>query len=176
MLTFPDQEHEIDSEAIEKSSSSSPLDENVIPFIGPGYWVSTNFFLYTGLSATMVLAGLVTLNILKAQKTFLFGTPGLVAMNCVVVATSILTLTLWGSLYTVTLRHNVAVTDTLRTKNPMTSEDTAQLGYSYFIIIIPLVLSAVNILLLILRNHLVEQESKPAQVTVDYLDRKLEFF
>lgn len=63
---------------------------------------------------------------------FIYSVLGLYIWNSITSGAAILTLTIWGILFAVSLTENIAITDTLTESSAYFSDGQAMLGFSYW--------------------------------------------
>ncbi|GAB0089069.1 uncharacterized protein DMENIID0001_035480 [Sergentomyia squamirostris] len=133
-------------------------------FLNAGLWLSTIVFL----GITILLSFLTTVqslvNILSNPIWSIFSVYGLYIWNGLSIIFTMLTLILWGVLFATSVRFNIAVRQTLI--GNMSSDGLASLGFSFWILLGPIILHAVNIGLLLWRKWLIEREPPPVAINV----------
>lgn len=138
--------------------------------IDPGLWLTTIIFLsvsalFSLFSAVMALVNVVFNPIEPVLSVF-----GLYIWNGIASGSTLLTLILWGALFGTSLTHNIAVTDTLTSEFTYSSDGLAQLGFCYWLLLIPMILHALNVGILYWRKRIIEAEPPPPTITVDKTD------
>ncbi|KAJ8920070.1 hypothetical protein NQ315_011724 [Exocentrus adspersus] len=125
-------------------------------FINAGVWVSTIFFLALSIAVGLACAALSIWNTVANPVEAYFSIFGLYIYNAVALASVVIGMCLWGVMHLYVMFHNVGVFDTLA--GNMTSDKTAHLGYSYWILIIPVVFYCASIALLYVRQYLLSKD------------------
>lgn len=139
-------------------------------FLSAGLWLSTVTFLYLTISLAAISALSSFSNIAFNPSNDFFGPLGISCANGFACASCLLTIIFWTSLYLIFISKNVAISDTLKVIGHYSSEDLASLGFSFWILMVSLVLHLVNIVMVYYRNYLLQREPKPPTITVDKND------
>lgn len=139
-------------------------------FINSGLWVSTVVFLGIAIAFASASAAFSIINVLFNPVEPIFSVFGLFIWNGIVIASTALTMIMWGALFGSTLIDNIAVTDTLTIQIPYSSTGLASLGACYWVLFLPILLHCSNIGLLIWRRHIINREPPPTTIDVDRSD------
>lgn len=70
----------------------------------------------------------------------------------------LLTMILYGSLFGSSLTNNIGITDTLQSVVTYSSKGLASLGFSFWILIVPILLHSINIGLIVYRQYLIVKD------------------
>lgn len=138
--------------------------------INAGLLTSVYSFLAFSLIFAIVGAFFSTLNIWYSSPYGLMNIDGLYIWNGLVILFISLTLILYGSLYGSYLSKNIAIADTLSKTANYSSDGLAGLGYSYWILFIPLILHIGNILILKYRTVLINKNTPPPVLSIEKCD------
>jgi hypothetical protein len=98
---------------------------------------------------------------------------GLYMWNIVAFLFTILTLILYGSLFASSLINNIAIADTLNQPTKYSSEGLAKLGFSYWILFVPICMHFVNLGLLKYRTILMNRSEPLPVLRIDRSDTNL---
>lgn len=144
------------------SSSTSSPDKK---FINAGIWVSCLLFLAVALLAAVLTAVFAVINTTTNPVEPIAGVFGLYLWNSIAVGSTLLVMILWGVQFADTLTDNVAYSETIT--GIFKSQGQANLGLSYWLLIVVLFLHIVNLILLRVRQHLLDREPPPAPTEPD---------
>lgn len=138
--------------------------------IDPGLWLTTLIFLsvaalFSLLSAVMALVNTVFNPVEPILSVF-----GLYIWNGIASGSTLMTIILWGALFGSSLTQNIAIPDTLTSEYTYSSDGLAQLGFCYWLLLIPMIFHASNIGVLYWRKKIIESEPPPPTITVDKND------
>uniref|UniRef100_A0A182UX00 Uncharacterized protein n=1 Tax=Anopheles merus TaxID=30066 RepID=A0A182UX00_ANOME len=97
-------------------------------FINTGLWVSTVVFIGIAISFAAISASFSIINVLFNPIEPVFSVFGLYIWNGVALGSTALCMIMWGALFASTLTDNIAITDTLTTQIPYSSDGLASLG------------------------------------------------
>uniref|UniRef100_A0A1L8DA18 Putative conserved plasma membrane protein n=1 Tax=Nyssomyia neivai TaxID=330878 RepID=A0A1L8DA18_9DIPT len=139
-------------------------------FINAGLWLTTILFLCITIIFTFLCTVQSLANILSNPVWSIFSVYGLYIWNGLAIGFAVLTLILYGSLFAVYIRYNIAVRHTLTINTILSSDGLASLGFSYWILFGPIVLHSINIGLLLWRKWLMEKEPPPVAINVKMHD------
>jgi clarin len=139
-------------------------------FLSAGLWMSTVVFLSITLAFTAVSGGFSVFNIFCSPAQFLFSAFGLYVWNGIAAGLCSLTMIFWGSLFAIFITNNIGITDTLTTIGHYSSDDLASLGFSFWILLVPIALHLTNIGLVYYRNFLLQKEPRAPVITVSKND------
>ncbi|CAD7084899.1 unnamed protein product [Hermetia illucens] len=152
---------------MQKQGNDQPDNEQ---YIISGYWASTVTFISFSIIFTTFSAILSIVNVIFNPVELIFNIFGLYVWNALSATSMILVLILWGVLFDTSLQYNIAITDTLQSPTPYSSDGLATMGYSCWIIFAPLTFCVVNISLLLFRKYLIEKRAPPPTITVERND------
>lgn len=142
-------------------------------FLSAGLWLTTVIFM----AATIAFASLSTffslINIWWNPVRFLLGVFGLYVWNGLAIGCCCLTMIFWVSQFSIFIKNNIAITDTLRSTGHYTSTDLASLGFSFWLLLLTIACHLINIALVYYRNYLLEREPKAPAITVNKNDSTL---
>lgn len=143
----------------ESENSTSSADKK---FINAGIWVSCLLFLAVALLAAVLTALFAVINTTTNPVEPIAGVFGLYVWNSIAVCSTALVMILWGVQFADTLSDNVAYSETIT--GVFKSEGQANLGVSYWLLISVLFLHIDNLILLRVRQHLLDREPPPLKV------------
>lgn len=143
------------------NSTSSP-DKR---FINAGMWVSCLLFLAIALLAALLTALFSVINTTTNPVEPIAGVFGLYVWNSIAVCSTAVVMILWGVQFAITLSDNVAYSETIT--GIFKSEGQACLSWSYWVLIGVLFLHIGNLLLLWVRQHLLDREPPPDKIEED---------
>ncbi|XP_046656792.1 uncharacterized protein LOC124349904 isoform X1 [Daphnia pulicaria] len=135
---------------VERTSRSEPVRPNE-EFMDYGLWVTTLVFLSFMLAFQIISAGLCFFNTATVPIETLVGPMGIYLSNGVVVLTGLITLSLWGDLYSSELSSELAIQETILDKYIMSSTN---LGFSYWFVLWTLILAIATMVCIRFRNSL----------------------
>ncbi|EAU77089.1 AGAP002756-PA [Anopheles gambiae str. PEST] len=139
-------------------------------FINTGLWVSTVVFIGIAISFAAISASFSIINVLFNPIEPVFSVFGLYIWNGVALGSTALCMIMWGALFASTLADNIAITDTLTTQIPYSSDGLASLGVCYWILLLSILLHGLNVGLLLWRKRIVNKEPPPTTIDVDRSD------
>lgn len=139
-------------------------------FLSAGLWLATVIFLALTIAFASISGLSSLINIWWHPVNFVFGVFGLYIWNGIAIGLCSLTMIFWGSLHIIFITNNIGITDTLRSKAHYSSKDLANLGYSFWIILVTIVCHVINIGLIYYRNYLLQREPKAPAITVNKND------
>lgn len=145
-------------------------------FINAGMWVTTVVFLGIATAFSGASVSFSIINVLFNPVEPIFSVFGLYVWNGIVIGATLFTMILWGALYGTQLSSNIGITDTLTPEAPYSSMGLADLGASYWILFLPLLLHAANIGLLLWRQYEINKEPPPTTIDVDKSDLTIMMF
>uniref|UniRef100_A0A1I8P6U9 Uncharacterized protein n=1 Tax=Stomoxys calcitrans TaxID=35570 RepID=A0A1I8P6U9_STOCA len=135
-------------------------------------------FLSLGLVFALLSFSCACINLKWHPVERIFNIYGLYVWNAIAAGCYFWSLTLWGAMFGHHLSYNIAITDTLRQQLNFSSEGYASLGYSYYFVIVSVLMHIINLILLFVRHY--SLESQPHQmthnVTIDDSEQRLEFY
>ncbi|KAL1498319.1 hypothetical protein ABEB36_009135 [Hypothenemus hampei] len=134
-------------------------------FINAGVWLSTLIFLILAILFGIVSSALAFFNTVSNPIEYFLSVHSLYYYNSIAFCCTVFYMILFGVVYHIRIFHNIAIYDTL--VGSMTSDKTAELGYSYWISFAPLVLYVSSIASLYYRNYLIERDPKHEIVDLD---------
>ncbi|GFG28648.1 hypothetical protein Cfor_06577 [Coptotermes formosanus] len=134
-------------------------------FINAGIWVSCLLFLAVALLAGVLTAVFAVINTTTNPVEPIAGVFGLYVWNSIAVGSALLVMILWGAHFTDTLSDNVAYSETIT--GVFKSQGQANLGMSYWLLISVLFLHIANLILLRVRQYLLDREPPPAPIEPD---------
>uniref|UniRef100_A0A1A9UJR8 Uncharacterized protein n=1 Tax=Glossina austeni TaxID=7395 RepID=A0A1A9UJR8_GLOAU len=154
---------------IKKSYISAPL------------WLVTVLFFSIAQLFSFVSMICALINIKWHPIEPIFNIYGLYIWNTVVVVCLFGTLVFWYALYSNHLIYNVAITDTLRQELNFISDGYARLGYSFYLLLILILLHVVILILLCFRAHHIDAHertfhSRRNMNIIDDGDGRFEFY
>ncbi|EFX74197.1 hypothetical protein DAPPUDRAFT_324573 [Daphnia pulex] len=135
---------------VEGTSPSEPVTQNE-EFMDYGLWVTTLVFLSFMLAFQIISTGLCFFNTATVPIETLIGPMGIYLSNGVVVLSGIITLSLWGDLYSSGLSSELAIQETILDKYIMSSTN---LGFSYWFVLWTLILAIATMVCIRFRNSL----------------------
>ncbi|KAF7282239.1 hypothetical protein GWI33_003037 [Rhynchophorus ferrugineus] len=141
-----------------KSSNNNYNNVQSKYFINAAVWLCTVICLAIATFLGLTSSALSFYNIIGDGTQFYLSVGSLFFYNGLAFVFTLLYIIFWGTLYNLTIFHNVGLPDTLI--GLMTSDRNAFLGYSYWISFIPLVLYGSNIGILYYRVYLNGKDSK----------------
>jgi hypothetical protein len=139
-------------------------------FISAGLWITTVIFLALSSIFALLSAFFSMINILCNPIQMLMSTFGLYIWNGLAAILCSLTMIIWSSQFAIFISKNIAITSTLRTTAHYSSNGFAQLGFSYWILIVSIFCHLINVGLVYYRNYLLEREPKPSVINVSKND------
>lgn len=125
-------------------------------FINAGVWVSTIFFLSASIAFGLTSSALSIWNIVANPVQVIFSIFGLYISNAIALACTVIAMCLWGAMHIQITFHDVGIFFTL--SGQMTSDKTAGLGYSFWILFIPILCYCGSIVLLYVRQFLLSRD------------------
>ncbi|XP_015518995.2 uncharacterized protein LOC124300655 [Neodiprion virginianus] len=132
-------------------------------FLNAGAWLSNVIFMTLLLAAAAISAGLSVVNSVWSPSESYLNVLGIYIANAVTVGLDVIVLIIWGVHYGVRTQTNVAIRDTI--VGEFTSETS--LGYSYWLLLTPPFLHAINIGLLYLRDTLINSEPPETKIDIE---------
>ncbi|XP_055585041.1 uncharacterized protein LOC129737899 [Uranotaenia lowii] len=144
--------------------------ESTDEFINAGLWLATVIFLGIATAFSGTSASFSIINVLFNPVEPIFSVFGLYIWNGIAIGATLLTMILWGALFEDSITTNISITDTLTSEAPYSSEGLASLGYSYWILFMPLVFHGGNIGLLLWRQYEINKEPPETTIDVDKSD------
>uniref|UniRef100_A0A1B6E324 Uncharacterized protein n=1 Tax=Clastoptera arizonana TaxID=38151 RepID=A0A1B6E324_9HEMI len=148
-----------------KNITSADLEHQHNSYINATVWISTLICLATAgiiCSASVVIT---IINIFYHPIRTFMTVQGLYVWHAVGAIFILFVILLWGSLYLMTLKKNVAIVDTIM--GTLSSDGGAYLGYSYWLNLLPALFEGACIGLLYLRQRLYEQKPIDTIVPID---------
>ncbi|XP_030754573.1 clarin-3-like [Sitophilus oryzae] len=134
-------------------------------FINAGVWLSTIVCLVIAAIIGLLASVLALYNTISNPINFYLSVGSLYFYNGLALGFTLLYVILWGTMYNLTIFHNVALYDTLAEK--MTSDKMAFLGYSYWISFIPMTFYGASIAVLFYREHLNAKDPKQKNIQIE---------
>lgn len=153
-----------------------PATSVVDEFIGLGFWLSTIIFLSIGIVFALVSAVFSIVNVAFNPIQQIFNVFGLYIWNGIAIGSCLLTMILYGSLYGGFLSSNIAITDTLQPGITYSSDGLASLGFSFWILIVPILLHSINIGLIFYRQYLIVKDPPITVIPVKKHDTTILLF
>lgn len=147
-----------------KSESSSEILLNAALFLAVDITLSLSI-LFAVLSAVSSV-----LNVWCSSPYGMLNVRGLFYLNGIAIGLIGFSIVLYGSLYGSYIQKNIAIADTLSKFANYSSEGLANLGYSYWILFIPLLLHIFNIVVLKYRAFLVHRNAPPPVLSIEKND------
>lgn len=138
--------------------------------IDPGLWLTTIIFLSVAVLFSLFSAVMALVNIAFNPIEPVLSVFGLYIWNGIASGCTLMTVILWGALFGSSLSQNIAVPDTLRSELRYDSSGLAQLGFCFWLLLIPMIFHAANIGILYWRKRIIEAEPPPPTITVDKTD------
>ncbi|CAH2004116.1 unnamed protein product [Acanthoscelides obtectus] len=135
-------------------------------FINAGVWISTILFLAVALAFGSLATLLGFYNTVSSPIQWYFGILGMYIYNSVAIIAIVIAMCLWGTMYNLIILHDIGVFYTLN--GQLDSDKKAYLGFSYWLLFLPIVLFFCSIALLYTRQYLVTRD--PVQRVVDIDD------
>lgn len=145
-------------------------------YIPAGLWLCVVLFLVVGIVFTTTAAAFALLNLNFSPVEPIFNIFGLYIWNGAAATCALLALSLWGGLFDNYLRYNVAITDTLRKELTFSSTGLANIGFSFYMLLVACILNFINFMLLLVRNYTIRRQNLPATITIAKNDAPLEFY
>nr|CAD7454275.1 unnamed protein product [Timema tahoe] len=133
-------------------------------FINAGIWVGSIVFLAVALFMSLVSAGFGVYNAAFNPIETYLAVPGLYIWNGIAACSNLLVLILWGAQFAKVLVENVTYTEVIA---GAFKNNTANLGYSYWLVFVAFILHGVNIGLLLFRKYLIDHETPPETPKID---------
>ncbi|CAG9760946.1 unnamed protein product [Ceutorhynchus assimilis] len=134
-------------------------------FINAGVWLSTLIFLLLATIVGLLAANLALYNTVANPINFFLGVKSLYIYNSVAFCSTVMYVTLWGSMYIQKIFHNLSIFDTL--VGNFNSDKTAFLGYSYWISFISMAFYIGSMGILYYREYLNERDPRQKRVALD---------
>jgi len=125
-------------------------------FINCGVWVCTILFLTLSILFGVLSSCLSMYNTVSNPIQVYFSLYGVYLYNAIALFCVIMAMLFWGVLYNKSIYHDVAIFYTLY--GQMTSDKVAQLGYSYWLNLAPMVLYISSICVLYMRQYLISKD------------------
>ncbi|KAF5303800.1 hypothetical protein FQR65_LT08136 [Abscondita terminalis] len=125
-------------------------------FINAGLYISTIVFLALSVIFGFIAAVLAVWNTAGNPIEVVFSIYGIYVYNFIACISSMIAIILWGALFGSHIKNNVSFSHTIT--GDMTTSGTANLGFSYWLMLPSMVLYAAALIVLILRQHLINQE------------------
>ncbi|XP_018575913.1 uncharacterized protein LOC108914564 [Anoplophora glabripennis] len=125
-------------------------------FINAGVWVSTIFFLSVSIAFGLASSALSIWNIVSNPVQVYFSIFGLYISNAIALTCTVIGMCLWGVMHIQITFHDVGIFYTL--SGQMTSDKSAGLGYSYWILFVPIIFYCASIILLYVRHFLLSRD------------------
>lgn len=145
-------------------------------FIGLGFWLSTIIFLAIAIVFAVVSAVFSIINVAFNPIQQIFNVFGLYIWNGIAIGSCLLTMILYGSLYGSYLSSNIAITDTLQSVVTYSSDGLANLGFSFWVLIAPILLHSINIGLIVYRQYLIVKDPPITVIPVKKHDTTILLF
>ncbi|XP_032794600.2 uncharacterized protein LOC116931191 [Daphnia magna] len=136
--------------SVKETARSVPVRGND-QFMDYGLWVTTLIFLSLMLSFQVISAGLCFFNTVTIPIEMLVGPMGIYLANGVVGLTGLITLSLWGDLFSSKLSSELAIQETILDIYLMSSSN---LGYSYWFVLCSLIFAIASSVCIRFRNSL----------------------
>lgn len=140
-------------------------------FLSNGLWLTTIIFMGFSSVFALVTCFFSMLNIFWRPFRTLSSPFGLYIWNGIAAIFCILTMIFWMSLHLIFITKNVAITDTLTAIGRYSSVGLASLGFSFWILIIPVLCHVANICLIYYRSFKLQHEPKPSVVELNKHDQ-----
>lgn len=135
-------------------------------FLNAGLLITTVVFLSATATFALLSGFFSMINIFFNPSHTLLSVFGLYIWNGITIGLCSLTMIMWGSLYIGFISQNIGITDTLRSLGHYSSHGLSNLGYSYWILFVPIVLHFTNIALVYYRCILLSRQPPPPVFTV----------
>lgn len=129
-------------------------------------WIMTIIFMALSVICTAILIFHLVLRLLFNKAS----TYGLYVWNTLADIFCVVAIFVWSALFRNSISKNIAVTDSLRMEDNFSSNGLAKLGFSFWILLVPIVCYIINYGLIFYRNHLIQRESR---IRVMNTNRKL---
>ncbi|XP_057366016.1 uncharacterized protein LOC130686866 [Daphnia carinata] len=136
--------------SVKEAARSEPVRGND-QFMDYGLWVTTLIFLSLMLAFQVISAGLCFFNAVTVPIEMLIGPMGIYLANGVVGLTGLITLSLWGDLFSSKLSSELAIQETILDVYRMSSSN---LGYSYWFVLCSLIFAIASSVCIRFRNSL----------------------
>lgn len=149
------------------------------PCLSSSVHICSVMFLCLGLVFSVMAFVCSCINLKWHPVERIFNIFGLYIWNAITAGCCFWSVALWGVMFGNHLRHNVAVTDTLRQQLNFKSDGYASLGYSYYLIIVIIFLHIINLALLFARRYWMELQPHQMTnnaITIDDNETRLEFY
>ncbi|XP_065360033.1 uncharacterized protein LOC135953924 [Calliphora vicina] len=147
-------------------------------FISASLYICSVMFLCLAFSFALMSFVCSAINLKWHPVERIFNIFGLFIWNGIAIVGCFWSLAFWSAMFGSQLRFNIAITDTLRQQLKFRSEGYASLGYSYYLVIVIMVLHIINLVLLFVRNYSIGKQPHqvPHNITIDDTDARLEFY
>ncbi|XP_037955930.1 uncharacterized protein LOC119685653 [Teleopsis dalmanni] len=145
-------------------------------FIPVGFWIST--LIFTVLTNVFTLSSFVfaLINFYTNPIEQIYNIFGLYIWNGSAIVFSLLTLSTWSALFNVYLKNNISITDTMRLELTFSSENHANLNYSFYILLAVFSLNVINIILLNVSRYLMQKACHISTINLEQTDAPLQFY
>ncbi|KAG5677465.1 hypothetical protein PVAND_007223 [Polypedilum vanderplanki] len=114
-------------------------------FLSAGLWLTTLVFLSMSSIIALISAFFSMLNILCNPVNLLTSTFGLYIWNGIGASLSAITMIIWSSFFAISIRKNIAITETLKSTGRYSSDGLANFGFSFWILIASVLCHLINI-------------------------------
>lgn len=146
-----------------QASSSTTLNDE---FLSNGLWLSTVILLSLSSLFALIAGFFSMLNIFWSPFRTLTSPFGLYIWNAIAAILVLLTLIFFVSLHLIFITNNIAITDTLRESIRYTSDGLANLGFSFWILLISIICHITNIGLVYYRTYRLQHAPKTSVIAV----------
>ncbi|XP_037816183.1 uncharacterized protein LOC119606691 [Lucilia sericata] len=166
-----------DSTKTSSKHKNTPI-QNTPAYISASLYICSVMFLCLAFAFSLTSLICSAINLKWHPVERIFNIFGLFVWNGIAIVGCFWSLAFWSALFGSQLRYNIAITDTLRQQLKFTSEGYASLGYSYYLVIVIMVLHIINLVLLFIRNYSISKQPHqvPNNITIDDTDARLEFY
>nr|CAH7745006.1 unnamed protein product [Callosobruchus chinensis] len=147
---------------------STEQNDNKKQFMNAGVWLSTILFLVVAIGFGSLATMLGFYNTVSNPIQWYFGIWGMYMYNSVAISAIIIAMCLWGAMYNMIMLHDIGVFYTL--KGQLDSDKKAFLGFSYWLLFLPILLFSGSIALIYTRQYLVSRT--PGQRILDIEDNE----
>lgn len=139
-------------------------------FLNSALWICSVIFLALAITSAVISVFLALINISFNPPQTILSVFGLHIWNAVTIALIVITMSLYISLCGVSIYKNISIPDTLKDVGHYTSNGLASLGWSYWILIVPMFLQAACSGVLMYRQKLIDRAPPEAVITVEKND------
>lgn len=136
---------------------------DTLVFVNASAWLSTVIMMILQLITVIAMCALAILNCLKSPAETFLNIQGIYLVACIAIGLNLIGLIIYGCHYNFVTSYNIAIRDTI------TGEYTssAYLGYSYWILLLPLCLYGICIGLLLWRERIVNREPLGTKINIE---------